>query len=264
MFDMARHEKTDGMTTEGLQNGIGSPPTVPFGGTPRTAASYEGELARLRGALARDEELIRQKDELIQQREVLSTESDHRLLNSLQIIVSLLSMQSRTSANGEVASQLADAAKRVTMIERVHRHLHRFDGQPTVAFKQYLEDLCRDFSGMLALDERPEQAIVVEGIDIDLPATTAIPLGFIVNELIMNAAKYGTGRIVVRLEPNPPKGFALSVSNDGPSLPAGFDPSNCKGLGMKIIRSLVGRIGGELLFGLADKNQGARFAVLFS
>ena len=67
-------------------------------------------------------------------------------------------------------------------------------------------------------EERPERVIVVEGIEIKLPTVTGIPLGFIVNELITNAAKYGKGRITVRLEPNPGKGYALSVSNDGPGL----------------------------------------------
>ena len=98
---------------------------------------------------------------------------------------------------------------------------------------------------------------------INLPTTTAIPLGFIVNELITNAAKYGKGRIVVRLEQTP-KGYALSVLNDGPNLPDGFDPSACKGLGMKIIRSLVGQLGGALQFGPCDNRQGTRFTVLFS
>ena len=66
------------------------------------------------------------------------------------------------------------------------------------------------------------------------------------DELITNAVKYGTGRITVSLEPNPEKGYALSVSNDGPGLPEGFDPADRKGLGMRIIRSLVKQIGGEL------------------
>ena len=70
---------------------------------------------------------------------------------------------------------------------------------------------------------------------------------FIANELITNAVKYGTGRITVSLEVNPEKAYALSVSNDGPGLPEGFDPADCKGLGMRIIRSLVKQIDGELL-----------------
>ena len=242
-----------------------SPKNVMFGSWERpTVASYERELTQVRGALARAEALLHQKDELIAQQEVLSEESDHRMLNGLQMIVSLLSLQSRASTNVEAASQLADAANRVAMIERVHRRLHRFDGVKTIAFKQYIEDLCRDFSAMLRSKERPEQAIVVEGIEIRLPTITAIPLGFIVNELITNATKYGKGPITVRLEPNPTKGYSLSVTNDGPILPEGFDPNASKGLGMKIVRSYVGRISGELRFGPGDENQGARFTVMFS
>ena len=85
---------------------------------------------------------------------------------------------------------------------------------------------------------------MVEGINIELPAATAIPLGFIASELITNAAKYG--RITVRLEAISAKGGALSVANDGPDLPEGFDPAVGKGLGMRIVRSLVKQIGGEL------------------
>jgi two-component sensor histidine kinase len=237
----------------------------------RTAASYERELEKyrcteiqLRKALAREEALLRQKDDLIRQQEVLSKEADHRLLNSLQMIVSLLSLQSRASANTEAAAQLTVAANRVAAIARVHRRLHDLDGVKAVAFKQYLEDLCRDFSTMLSSQERPEQVIVVEAIEVNLPTVTSIPLGFIVNELITNATKYGAGWITVRLEPNPRQGYALSVSNDGPALPEGFDPAACKGLGMRIIRSFVERIGGELQIGRGDKNRGAQFTVLFS
>src|SRR4029078_7294762 len=112
--------------------------------------------------------------------------------------------------------------------------------------------------------ERPERVIVVEGIEIKLPTVTGVPLGFIVNELITNGAKYGKGRITVRLERNPGEGYALSVADDGPALPEGFDPVACKGLGMRIIRSFVERIGGELRIGRGDKNLGTRFTVLFS
>jgi two-component sensor histidine kinase len=113
---------------------------------------------------------------------------------------------------------------------------------------------------MLSL-ERP---VVAEGIEIELLAVIAIPLGFIANELITNAVKYGTGRIVVSLEADREKGYALSVSNDGPRLPEGFDPADRKGVGMRIVRSLVKQIGGELRTGRGDRNQGTRFSVLFS
>ena len=200
---------------------------------------------------------------MIRQQTVLGEEFDHRLLNGLQMIASLLSLQARASTNGEVASGLAAAADRIATIGRIHRRLHSLDGVQTFALKQYLDDLCHDLSMMLS-SECPEKVIVVEGVEVTLPAVTAIPLGFIANELITNAAKYGTGPITVSLEPNPEKGYALSVSNDGPSLPEGFDPAARKGLGMRIVRALVEQIGGELRIGSADRNQGARFTVLFS
>ena len=259
------------MTIEQSRSGAGLPGIIFDSLENRTVASYERELTEhkraellLRQALARDNARLRHQDEVIRQQDLLNRESDHRLLNGLQMIVSLLSLQSRASANAEAATQLAVAAGRVATIERVHRRLHCFDGAPAVAFKQYLEDFCRDFSAMLSSEDGAERAIVVEGVEVNLPTATGIPLGFIVNELVTNAAKYGKGRITVRLEANPGRGYALSVSNDGPGLPEGFDPAACKGLGMRLIRSLVAGIGGELRIGRGDQDQGTRFTVVFA
>jgi len=259
------------MAIEQSPHSTDSPSTIIFESDEgRTIVSYERELMRrkrteaeLRAALSREDALLRQKDEAIELQEILSRESDHRLLNDLQMIVSLLSLQSRAAANPEVAAQLAAASDRVATIGRIHRRLHSLDGVQSFTLKHYLEDLCRDFSMILAA-ERPERVIAVEGIEITLPAVTAIPLGFIANELITNAAKYGQGRITVTLEAAPAKGYAVSVANDGPALPEGFDPAASKGLGMNIVRSLVARIGGELRIARGDNNHGPRFTVLFT
>ena len=235
----------------------------------RTIESYERELIqhrsmeiRLSDALAESEARLRQRDASIQQQELLSRESDHRLMNDLQMTISLLSLQSRSATNAEAAAQLAVAANRVSMIARIHHRLHSYDGVQAVEFRKFIEDFARDFSAMLSSDERPEQ-VLVEGVEINLSAATAIPLGFIVSELIANAAKYGSGRIAIRLRADPAYGYALSVSNDGPALPEGFDPAASKGLGMKIIQSFTRQIGGELKIGRRDDGQGARFTVLF-
>ena len=106
-------------------------------------------------------------------------------------------------------------------------------------------------------------AIVVEGADCEIPTTLGIPLGFIVNELITNSAKYAKGHITVRVETTSPACHALSVWDDGPGLPAGFDPAKSKGLGMKIVLSLVKQIGGELHILPGDSGRGARFRVTF-
>jgi two-component sensor histidine kinase len=217
---------------------------------------------RLRDALAQSAAQVRQQDELIHQQELLKKESDHRLLNDLQMTISLLSLQSRGSTNAEAAAQLAVAANRVSMIARIHHRLNSYEGVQTIEFKKFLQDFSRDFSAMVSSEGSPEQ-IIVKGIEINLPAATAIPLGFIASELITNAAKYGKSRIAVRLETDPKYGHSLSVSNDGPPLPEGFDPGASKGLGMKIIQSFARQIGGELQISRGDDGHGARFTVLF-
>jgi two-component system, sensor histidine kinase PdtaS len=214
----------------------------------------------LRDALAREEVLVRRVQSVMEEQEVLRDESDHRLLNGLQVVVSLLMMQSR-AATPDVAAQLSAAAHRVRAIERIHRRLHINDGTQNVAFKKYLEDFCKDISGIMTPEEDAGPNILVECDEISLPTTAAIPLGFITSELITNAIKYGTGGVRVGLKAAPDDGCILTVSHDGPGLPEDFDPAASKGLGMKIIQSFVRQIGGELSFGRSDGNQGARFSV---
>src|SRR6266849_8378294 len=106
---------------EHLPHSADSPPVIKVDSLEhRTVESCERELIRrrrteiqLREALVREEALLHQKDELIRQMVVLHQESDHRLLNGAQMIVSLLTLQGRASNNAEVASQLAAAADRV-------------------------------------------------------------------------------------------------------------------------------------------------------
>jgi two-component sensor histidine kinase len=236
----------------------------------RTAASYERELAahkatesELRKVLAHDQALLRQKDASIRQQKMLTEECHHRLLNNLQMIVALLTLQSRKEANAEAASRLSTAADRVRAIAGLHHHLHSMDGTPTVEFKPYLNRLCRDHSTMSLSDERPDQVIAVDAIEVSLPTTIGIPLSLIVNELITNAIKHGRGRITVTLAQSG-KGHALSVSNDGSDLPEGFDPAAGKGLGMTLVSSLVAQIGGDLRIDRGDDGDCTRFTVLFA
>jgi two-component sensor histidine kinase len=212
----------------------------------RTVASYERELSehrdteiRLRQDLAHHQTLLVQKDEVIGQQEVSNQECHHRLLNNLQMIVGLLTLQSRTEANVEAASRLAVAAERVGAIARLHRHLHPRDGRQTVEFKEYLDELCRGHSTMSMSQDHPDQFIVVEGIELRLPTVTAIPLGLIANELITNAIKHGKGAIAVKLEPDTRKSHALSICNKGADLPERFDPRVSRGLGMSLVSALV-------------------------
>ena len=92
-----------------------------------------------------------------------------------------------------------------------------------IEFKKFLEDFARDFSSMVSSESSPER-ILVEGIAVNLPAATAIPLGFIASELITNAAKYGKSRMRHRPAAKSGAWLRAFVSNDGPVLPEGFSP----------------------------------------
>jgi two-component sensor histidine kinase len=224
--------------------------------------SYDALAAELQDALAREAACLQEKNELSQRQAVLAEEFEHRLVNGLQLIVSLLSLQSRGAPTPEAAHQLTIAARRVSAIGRVHRQLHLLDHQNRVGFKQYLQRLCEDLSSLLFRDGSG-YAIVVEGTNAEIPTTLAIPLGFIVNELITNSAKYAEGHITVRIDAPSQVDRSLSVVDDGPGLPAGFEPSGSKGLGMKIVQSLVKQIGGEFSILPGDNGRGTRVTVKF-
>src|ERR1700722_6141711 len=148
--------------------------------------------ARLESALAREAALLRERDDLVQRQEMLTQEFEHRLVNGLQMVVSLLSLQSLKTESPEAAAQLRIAARRVAAFGRVHRRLHLLDHRETVELKQYVEQLCQDLSGLL-FDGNAPHRFAVEGGEIIIPTKLAIPLGFIVNELITNAAKHAEG-----------------------------------------------------------------------
>ena len=235
-----------------------------------TITLYEQQLkrhkateARLRASARRVRELLRQKDELIVLNDVLAKESEHRFLNGLQLINSLLSAQSRSTKSPEAAAQLSMAANRVATLGRVHRHLHTLDRLESVAFGQYLRALCADISAV-APGEFGERSISVEGAELEIPRTIAVPLGFIASELITNAIKYAGGKITVSLQAMHDRRAVLAVSDDGPGLPEAFNPSATSGLGMKIIAALARQIRGELRIAKGDNARGTRFSVAFS
>ena len=238
------------------------PPRREPGRNIREQKRHDALMAELQASRAREDVLLREKRDLSQRQVLLTQEFEHRLINGLQLIVSLLSLQSRTATTPEATAQLMIAAQRVAAFGRVHRTLHLLDHQDKVEFKQYLQHLCADLSGLL-FEQGTGHVIVVEGADCEIPAALGIPLGFIVNELITNSAKYAKGSITVQVETTLPACHAVSVLDDGPGLPAGFDPTESKGLGMKIVLSLVKQIGGKLQISSGDNGRGTRFRVTF-
>jgi two-component system, sensor histidine kinase PdtaS len=239
------------------------PPGRASGHDAREQNQYQALAAELQASRARESALLRDKHELSQRQIMLAQEFEHRLINGLQLVVSLLSLQSRAATTDEAAAQLTIASRRVAALGRVHHRLHLLDQQDKVEFKQYLAQLCEDLSGLL-LEVQTGYVIGVEGADIEIPTKSAIPLGFIVNELITNSVKYAKGHIIVRIETISPTSHSLSVLDEGPGLPNDFDPATSKGLGMKIIRSLVQQIGGAFQILPGDNGRGTCSKVTFN
>ena len=112
------------------------------------------------------------------------------------------------------------------------------------------------------LQKNGGRSVIVTGADIVLPTALGVPLGFLVSEAITNAVKYAQGDIIVAIGTLSDV-VQLSISDDGPGLPAGFDPNKGKKLGMRLIHSLARQIGGTVDFAPGRDGRGTRLTVAF-
>ncbi|HUR43666.1 MAG TPA: histidine kinase dimerization/phosphoacceptor domain -containing protein, partial [Aestuariivirga sp.] len=118
----------------------------------------------------------------IADKDMMAKEVDHRVKNSLQLVSSLLAVQSR-NVDGEASEQLAKAANRVSAVGRAHEHLYREASIGTINGLDYLGRVCDELSALLEGEE-----IDVDGNPVQLPTKYVVPLGLIVTELVTNAA----------------------------------------------------------------------------
>lgn len=188
--------------------------------------------------------------------ELMAKEIDHRVMNSLQFVSGLLTMQARSPEIGDAGAHLHLAANRVAAVAQVHRHFYAGDTETTSCI-DFLKRLGADLE--LVLD----RSIHVEGEEGNVPNAWIQPIGLIVNELVTNAAKHGEGRVDVVYEVGNGS-HELIVSDEGRNLPDQFDPAAAsKSLGLRVVRSLAKQLGGELTAGRRPDG-GSCFKVTFS
>ncbi|MDP9057566.1 MAG: GAF domain-containing protein [Pseudomonadota bacterium] len=174
--------------------------------------------------------------------ELMAKEIDHRVMNSLQFVSSLLSMQSRSLHDSDAVSHLQLAANRVAAVAQVHRNFYA-EGADQTSCLTFLKRLCVDLESILGRE------IQVSGDEGNIPTRSVQPIGLLVNELVTNAAKHGQGLIEVRYEIEGNQ-HALIVSDEGRDLPKDFDPTVAsQSLGMRVVTSLAKQLGGELTSG---------------
>lgn len=200
------------------------------------------------------------KDKALRLATVMANEIDHRVMNSLQLVAGLLSMQSRSLSEDDVPTQLKQAAGRVSAIARVHQHIYLSEGIEHADVAQYLQRVCDDLSIMLQATHRG--AIEVTGTEVKLPTARIVAIGLIINELVTNAIKYGAGKVTVRFAETE-TGYALSVADEGEGPPQDEILKPSRGFGMKVINSLVQQLRGELRLGRKDDGTGTRTTILF-
>ncbi len=222
--------------------------------TMRTRRAKEAAEAEVREARDRFEALANE-------RAMLMREVNHRVGNSLQLIASLLTLQSNAAGNDDVSKALSAATGRVLAVAQVHRRLYTSDDVHSVAIDQYLEALVEDLrrsseGGGLA-------QLTLQAEPIGAAPDHAVAVGMIVNELVTNSLKYaypgGKGSIRVALR-NAGDGRALlTVEDDGIGIDANAPKS--KGLGQRIVRAMGDKLRANIEY---DPNHaGARVLVNF-
>jgi two-component sensor histidine kinase len=173
-----------------------------------------------------------------EQAHLMSREIEHRVANSLQFISAMLRLQAREMPT-DVSQKFDVAAQRVGAVARIHRHLLAEENVAFISSLAYVVRLCDDLSKILGVK------IEATGTDVKLTTKAVQSVGLLINEMVTNAAKHGTGTI--RVEFNATKDdCVLTVWDQGVGLATDFDLAGQRGMGMKIITSLAEQLGGEV------------------
>ncbi len=223
------------------------------------------------GRKEQEEELRRS----LAQKDTLVREIHHRVKNNLQVIVSLLGMQSRHTRDKRVLAAFQEAESRLRAIAHIHERLYASEDLAEVEFGEYLTSLAQELIQLHAYAPNQIQ-LDCDVTDLVLDIERAIPLGLIANELILNALKHGLrsapGSLVLRLAYNPPSeartandGFnsewgQLEVVDSGPGMPADLDFTKTTSMGLRLVNMLVRQLRGRLEIA---PGPGARIAVSF-
>jgi PAS domain S-box-containing protein len=193
----------------------------------------------------------------LHEKEVLLREIHHRVKNNMQVISSLLQLQSDNIDNPEARELFAESQNRIRSMALIHEKLYQSDDLAQVDFADYVESLVsmlRASQGARA----PRVSLDVRTDPVAIDIERAIPAGLILNELVSNCFKHGfpdgrQGRIEVRLHARGGEEVALAVRDDGVAPPPGFDPSAVHSLGLRLVHILADQLGATLAF---DHEQG--------
>jgi two-component sensor histidine kinase len=180
---------------------------------------------------------LREKEEALR-------ELQHRAKNSLQLVISLLKLQSGRIRDTDARSAYDQTLQRIEALAIAYRHLHESRSETDVELGRYLTEIatttCANMAGAAGVDTHIQTEEIAVGLSL------AVPLGLIVNELVTNALRHAFPSerwLRVELRRSAPDMAELLVADNGRGLPAGFDAD--ADAAMMLAEALAGQIGGS-------------------
>lgn len=177
--------------------------------------------------------------------EVLNKEIHHRVKNNLQVISSMLDLQSQSLKDPQATAIIREGIQRVQSMAFIHQNLYQGNAVNAVNMAEYIRMLSDHL--FQTYNIRPGKITMHAAIEeLNLHTDSAIPLGMIMNELISNALKYAfrdreNGDIWVVMKRREHE-LLLQVKDNGAGLPAGFDPGNTNSFGYEVIKAFTRKL----------------------
>ncbi|MCL5035898.1 MAG: PAS domain S-box protein [Chloroflexi bacterium] len=219
-----------------------------------TSPAYDkwGRLAGIQG-IARDITEKRQAElqvkASLKEKEVLLKEIHHRVKNNMQIISSLLNLQSTLVKDVKTLELFRESRDRIRSMALIHESLYKSKDLGKIDFGEYIRALIRNLFRSHGTD--PADIVSeVNAENIFLGIDTAIPCGLIINELVSNSLKYAfpgnrKGRISIVLN-NDKEKFILAIKDDGVGMPANIDYKKTDTLGLQLVKTLAEQLDGNI------------------
>lgn len=193
--------------------------------------------------------LTRQLRQRNAEKEFLIKEIHHRVKNNLQVLSSLLHLQSRQITDETALDAVREGQNRVDAMGLIHQKLYMGDNLATVEMQDYLKELGDTLLDSFGLDNGRVN-IQYQVAPLHLDVDTAIPLGLIINELVTNSLKYAfpdgrTGTVTIALWKDETGKLCLKVADNGVGKKAVSDAKNSTAFGTSLVQMLSKKLKGQ-------------------